>query len=94
MGLVLIQDGGNVFDVLFEIRSTTGDELLSYGEEANFYLKGSTITIMSSLHWDENDDTFVFFSANDELQCPSIPSSHQRRAHNLRSTIIQFLVCC
>ena len=61
MGLVLIQDGGNVFDVLFEIRSTTGDELLGYGEEANFYLKGSTITIMSSLHWDENDDTFVFF---------------------------------
>lgn len=61
MGLVLIQDGGYVFDVLFEIRSTTGDELLSYGEEANFYLKGSTITIMSSLHWDENDDTFVFF---------------------------------
>ena len=60
-------------------------------KKQNFIYK--TITIMSSLHWDENDDTCIF-SANDELQCPSIPSSHQRKAHNLRSTIMQFLVCC
>lgn len=28
-------------------------------KKQNFIYK--TITIMSSLHWDENDDTFVFF---------------------------------